>query len=258
MKLILAAIVAGWLLPAWLIAASDAPSEGDVRLLLATSDSSTRPITTQRSKPGAGGIAFGPLKLTPVRQLERPREPEVWRPRGGGSNALALTVIAPADVGMTASDRPSLYFHISQPTTRTVIATLSRAGEPVPAKTWRLDGASAGFYKLELGPDVRLEAGQEYEWVVAVREDERHPSKDIVSMGFIRRVTDGAELIARRPASNEEADRLLQELVNANLFYDAIELALAAIEHRPETYRRELLAIMDFAEGGRRAGSSGE
>jgi hypothetical protein len=126
-------------------------------------------------------------------------------------------VLAPADGGATAQERPVLYFHISQPSTYEVRATLTKGQAEMPLKQWSFPKLHAGVHALTLDDsDPPLEAGVKYWWVVEVRQYSSASRNPSVRSSIVRMAITGSA-----PATHP-ADRVAQ-LAGAGLYYDALQ-----------------------------------
>jgi hypothetical protein len=115
--------------------------------------------------------------------------------RGTGEQLVSLDVLAPADVGFTTREQPSLFWFQSRPSkARLELAILQEnRAEPVFSRSFD-QAANAGIQRLDLkGTDVKLVPGTEYQWVVALVTDPDNRSTDLVASGFIKRVEAGAD-----------------------------------------------------------------
>ena len=114
--------------------------------------------------------------------------------RGSGEQLVSLDVLAPADVGFTASEQPSLFWFQSRPSKARLELAILQENRPEPVFSKSLDQAAhAGIQRLDLkGTDVKLVPGTEYQWVVALVTDPENRSTDLVASGFIKRIEAGA------------------------------------------------------------------
>lgn len=114
--------------------------------------------------------------------------------RGTGEQLVSLDVLAPADVGFTTLEQPSLFWFQSRPSKARLELAILQENRPEPVFSRSFDqAANAGIQRLDLkGTDVRLLPGTEYQWVVALVTDPENRSTDLVASGFIKRVESAA------------------------------------------------------------------
>lgn len=113
--------------------------------------------------------------------------------RGTGEQLVSLDVLAPADVGFTTREQPSLFWFQSRPSKARLELAILQENRPEPVFSKSFDQApNAGIQRLDLkGTDVKLVPGTEYQWVVALVTDPENRSTDLVASGFIKRVDSG-------------------------------------------------------------------
>lgn len=158
---------------------------------------------------------------------------------GGGTRSLGIEeppqvlVLAPDHTGLTIRPRPTLYWYISRPTTLRVDFTLREEQTGAVVYTRTLPAPqSAGIQRISLAEwDGELAAGKDYRWTVTVVVEPGRPSRDVFSVGMIRRVA-GPSL----PADTIQGDdKLLAAAWYAGegLWYDALEAVGQAVEAAP-------------------------
>ncbi len=146
-------------------------------------------------KPASGTAA--PVKLDAAAMLYVPpsrgsaRHTAGAGTRGIGSGKTRVAVLAPADhVGLTTSASPTLYWHLSEPTTTRIEITVvdDDAIEPVVGLSLPAPVA-AGVHALELESlGVVLSPDKTYRWFVALVHDAHRRSKDELAEGSIERI----------------------------------------------------------------------
>ncbi len=140
--------------------------------------------------PAAG--AAGVEQSAP--QYRAPSENPVPRRIGGSSRGVppalpSVAALVPDHLGLTVSEQPTLYWYLSAPTGAHIEITLIQPGLETPVLDVTAAGTSAGIQSLDLSRhNVRLRAGVEYEWSVALVPDSAQRSRDIVSGGAIMRI----------------------------------------------------------------------
>jgi len=164
------------------------------------------------------------------------RPPRRGAPRatvGGGRRGAPVLptplVLAPAHLAQTVAGRPSLFWHIDAVPSQdsSVIFTLIDEGSIDPIVEVELSlPKQAGIQRIRLvDHGVKLEPGTEYEWSVALVVDSSQRSRDVVSTGYIRRISEPSELRLRPPCVTSYAD--------LGLWYDALESVSNAIDSVP-------------------------
>jgi hypothetical protein len=108
--------------------------------------------------------------------------------RGAGTTA-EVWPLAPAQTGLTAKARPTLFWCLTERFERPIELTvqpIDRHGAPLLA-TRLANGAAAGLHSLTLPPGTGLVPGREYQWSVVLVDDDGHPSRNPLAGGGIRR-----------------------------------------------------------------------
>lgn len=206
-------------------------------------DSARRPRDYARATPPPANVD----PTVPSPELEPPSGPPeaaipVYRPprRGAprakvggglrGARALpAPRALAPAHVAQTVTAQPSLFWYIDSVPSEDcdLIFTLIDEESIDPVLEVELDlPQRAGIQRVRLADHgVSLAPGAEYEWSIALVVDREHRAKDVVSAGYIRRVSQPAELELRPPCVETYAD--------LGLWYDAVESVSDSIAAAP-------------------------
>jgi hypothetical protein len=103
-----------------------------------------------------------------------------------------VAIVAPRDhVGLTTSAAPTLYWHLSAPTTTRIELTVVDDEAIEPVVQVALPGpVAAGLHAIELSKlGVELAPAKTYRWFVALVHDAHRRSKDELAEGAIERVT---------------------------------------------------------------------
>jgi hypothetical protein len=148
--------------------------------------------------------------------------------RSVGARPLTVSVLAPNETGFTTSDKPTIYWYVSEPLDTPVELTLTTT-EPLkdavpPALEITLQPPIAkGVHALRLGDHgVALKPGVEYQWFVAVVSNPAQRSSDVVAGGAIKRVEpaayaqdglwyDAIDQLSQRISANPADQRLRQQ-----------------------------------------------
>ena len=187
------------------------------------------------------------------------RLPKVGKPRGriGGGRrgpmlgGAEIQALVPDHVGQTTSAQPSLYWYLAEPVQGEIAFEVTLVDERqidpvVDRRIARPERAGAQRVRLaDLG--VSLEAGEEYQWSVAVVPDPNDHAKDVVATGWIQRVPAPAGLDAQLAAAGPDGAAAVYG--EAGLWYDMLAAAYARIGAHPEddAYRAELAAVLEQA-----------
>ena len=194
---------------------------------------------------GGGGIPLGPaVAAEPVTAqiLEAPlyRQPAENRAprrvggnaRGGPASLPSIAVLAPDHLGLTVSDQPTLFWYLSAPTTARIELTLVDPDRVAPLVESVAAGDRAGIHAFRPGAyGVRLRAGVQYEWSVAVVADPAQRSRDVFAAGAIMRIDPSAPLTARLAAAGAEVQSTAYAV--EGVWYDALTAMAAEISARP-------------------------
>lgn len=133
--------------------------------------------------------------------------------RGISGESVKIQVLAPEQTALTGRAAPTLYWHVSGPSSRNVDISLSLESESEPVVEKKLGQVAApGIQAVRLAElGVELKPGQEYRWAVALVADAEQRSGDQFASATIRRETPSAPL-------TDAAD-----LAAAGYWYDALE-----------------------------------
>lgn len=154
--------------------------------------------------------------------------------RGSGDSAITLDVLAPDDVGLTTQEQPSLFWFQSKPADAKFELTLLQENKVNPLIQVKVERSTqAGVQRIKLSDHgVKLVAGVEYQWVVALINDPDNRSTDLVASGVIKRIEPSAELKAKVAKATPAA--LPGVYAEAGIWYDALALISDDLEAHPE------------------------
>jgi hypothetical protein len=157
--------------------------------------------------------------------------------QAGDDAAPALHCLAPTHVGATASASPTLYWHLSEASTRPVGITLTDERSPQPLLEMRLDApTAAGIHALDLAEHgVRLEPNVLYTWRVALIANEAAGEKDLAASARLWLAPPDPST-ARQLASAPATDRAHRQ-ARLGYWYDAFATVEAWRARQPSTQR---------------------
>ena len=163
-----------------------------------------------------------------------------------GSETIVLSVLAPDHAGLTVSDQPSLYWHISTATTYPVEITIMDPRREEPLLEARLPGPiTAGVHRVRLADHgIKLDPDVAYRWYIAVVIDPDRRAKDVLAGGVIERVALSRDLEQR---VSQAAKRQVPAIYAGNgLWYDALSAASDLVEAAPSDpdLRRERASLL--------------
>jgi hypothetical protein len=177
--------------------------------------------------PGAVRAQGEAVQYTPPAKDLAPRRV------GGNSRGLpeavpAVAVLAPDHLALTVSERPTLYWYLSAPTTARIEVVVVDPRDARPVVEAVVAGERAGIQAFGLAErGARLEPGVAYEWSVAVVVDPAQRSRDVVAGGAVQRIEPSAALQSRLAAAG--AGNRAAVLAAEGIWYDA----LAALSEPP-------------------------
>jgi len=154
--------------------------------------------------------------------------------RGTGETSVTLDVLAPDEIGLTTQAEPSLFWYQSKPANARFELTLLQDNQIKPLVQVEMNRSSkAGIQRLKLsGYGVKLTAGVEYQWVVALVTDPENRSKDLVASGVIKRIDPDADL--KQKLASATPATLPGVYAEAGIWYDALSVLSDQIEAHPE------------------------
>ncbi|MEZ4331149.1 MAG: DUF928 domain-containing protein [Myxococcota bacterium] len=164
-----------------------------------------------------------------------------------------ITPLAPTDhVGLTTRASPTLYWHLSAPTTSRVELWLFEGDEPLPVAKHALPApVRAGLHAASLASlGVTLAPDIDYRWLVVLVHDLAHRDRDVLVERPIRRIRP-AEQAAERSSPDDAAQRA-RVAASQGLWYDAFDALAAARDAQGDEAalradRRDLLAQVGIA-----------
>jgi len=170
--------------------------------------------------------------------------------RNTGSKILTLSALAPNEAGFTVSDKPTLYWYLSESLDTPVELTITPTGKlheatpPVLEITLK-PPVARGVHALRLGDHgVVLKPGVEYQWFVAVISNPAQRSNDVVAGGSIIRMADSPI-----PAQLRQVPQARWHAVYAEggVWYDAIDQLSRSISARPadRQLRQQRAALLE-------------
>jgi len=170
--------------------------------------------------------------------------------RNTGSKILTLSALAPNEAGYTVSDKPTLYWYLSESLDTPVELTITPTGKlheatpPVLEITLK-PPVARGVHALRLGDHgVVLKPGVEYQWFVAVISNPAQRSNDVVAGGSIIRLADSAI-----PAQLQQVPQARWAGVYAEggVWYDAIDQLSRSISATPadRQLRQQRAALLE-------------
>jgi hypothetical protein len=153
--------------------------------------------------------------------------------RGTGGEQFVLSVLAPAETGLTSHPQPVLYWYISTATTSPIEFTVTDSAATQPLLETRLQPpAVPGIQRIRLADHgVRLAPGVAYRWFVAVVPDAGRRSRDLLAGGAIELVELPAA--ARTALSSAPPGQQPAIYAEAGFWYDAVAAVSELIEGSP-------------------------
>jgi hypothetical protein len=167
--------------------------------------------------------------------------------RGDGSSTPLIAAIAPDHAGLTGSEQPVLYWYLSAPTSLPIEIIVNDETGVQPILEVRIQASShPGLNSVRLADyGVKLNAGVNYEWSIALILDQDHRSKDVVATGSIQRIAVG-HIIDTKPGDIGRA-ALPSHYAGAGLWYDAIQAVSDLIDADPSNvgFRRQRATLLE-------------
>jgi Domain of Unknown Function (DUF928) len=144
----------------------------------------------------------------------------------------AVAVLAPDHLALTVSERPTLFWYLSRPTTARIELVVVDPRDARPVVEAVVAGERAGIQSFSLAErGVRLEPGVAYEWSVAVVADPAQRSRDVVAGGAVQRVEPSAALRSRLAGAGEGGRAAV--LAAEGIWYDALAALSEPLAARP-------------------------
>lgn len=202
-----------------------------------------RQFRTKTARPHAGQVAYAQKARTHTLPVYRPPLRGAPANRVGGASrgiaeaVVTLQVLTPNHTGLTMSEQPTLYWHISTLAPAPLQFTLIDEQAIKPVAEIDLDApGSPGFQRIDLAKHgIRLTPGVEYQWFVTLVPDPRQRSNDILAGGAIERMAPPANLIAKLDDVRQR--RLPYIYADAGFWYDAIAAVSELIESDSDNAR---------------------
>lgn len=164
---------------------------------------------------------------------------------GGGSRAVTMQIAkinlyAPKSAGLTMTESPILYWHLSKALLVPVEIQLITTGSDKPVLTVSMSTVAAGVHKFNLAEyGVKLQTGVDYRWQTTIIWDATQRAKDTVNSAAIQYALPASNVVSSgsRP----------RELVEQGFAYDGIASISAQIEANPSNtaLREERAALLE-------------
>jgi hypothetical protein len=207
------------------LALAEAPAAGG-----GSAEPTTPPQSTSGETARPAGVAL--YKLPAV---GKPRRRIGGGRRGAGDPLPEVFALVPDHVALTSSEQPSLFWYISDASGVDAVfeLTVIHEGAIDPVVDVRLPAPAAkGVQCVDLGAHgVRLRAGEEYQWSLALVVDPEQRSRDLVATGWIERVAPPDALSAKLAAAGESGAASVY--AESGLWYDALAAIWSFAERRP-------------------------
>lgn len=207
-------------------------------------------------RPSRSPLVYVPPNRGRARQTAgagtRSAGPRIALPAAEGAGPPRITPLAPTDhVGLTTHASPTLYWHLSAPTTSRVELWLFEGDEPLPLAKHALPApVRAGLHAAPLASlGIVLAPDVDYRWLVVLVHDLDHRDRDVLVERPIRRIRPSAQATERPSLDAAQRARVAAA---RGLWYDAFD-ALAGVGDSDRDAaalradRRELLAQVGIA-----------
>jgi len=167
-------------------------------------------------------------------------------------------VLAPDQVGVTTQEQPSLFWFQSKPADAKFELTLLQENKVKPLVQVKVDRSTkAGIQRLKLSDhNVKLAAGVEYQWVVALITDPDNRSSDLVASGMIKRVEASGDLQAQ--VGKATPTSLPSVYAEAGIWYDALAVLSDQIDAHPGDQNLRATRVDLLRQVGLKAAADGE
>jgi len=153
---------------------------------------------------------------------------------------LVIAPIAPANVGITSSRKPTLFFYVSSAWPHDIEITLNDENMIDPVLKTNIKGPlKKGIVMVDLEKyGVILNPGVEYEWFATIVTDNNKRYADFFCSAVLKYVKPSNEFLEKiKNASEEEIHSLYAE---AGYFYDAMESLSRLVNSNKETKKFRL------------------
>jgi Domain of Unknown Function (DUF928) len=149
--------------------------------------------------------------------------------RSAGAD-VQLVVLAPDRKGASANPSPRLGWFQSADSTKPLEVVVQERGADVPLLERRFESAGeAGYHAIDLAElGVRLEAGKEYEWSVALINDPARRASDLFSKGVVQHVP------SSEPVPTGAPEAVVSEYLARGYWYDAIAVMQQTLQGEPD------------------------
>ncbi len=176
--------------------------------------------------------------------------------RGDDSSVLKLFALVPDHLGLTIQEQPTLYWYLSNQTSKSLVLTVNHEDLVTPVLEITLaDSLTPGIHSVSLRDHhIKLDLDKEYRWYVGLVVDVDYPSRNIVAGGRIKRILPPESLLSQlRKAEPNEVTAVYSE---SGLWYDAFDSISDLIVRRPgnhdyhkgRTYLLKQVDIRDIME----------
>ncbi len=157
--------------------------------------------------------------------------------RGSENELPVLNVLAPGHTALTLQSQPTLYWYISDSSSKRIVFTLNDEDKGITLFQTDLSNVrNKGIQRLNMADyKLSLDPEKEYSWSVTMIADPNQPSNDIFSGGNIRRIKPLKSLSEKlAKAGDKDIPAIYAE---EGIWYDAISSLSKLIESNPKTRR---------------------
>jgi hypothetical protein len=175
--------------------------------------------------------------------------------RSAGSQTASIEVIAPQSVGLTLGADPVLYWYLPELTKNEVgLRVLSSHSDEPILKAKLPTPKQAGLQRVRLADHgLALERDIDYQWFIAIPGNVAAQERDQFAGGGIARIDAPADLAEKLGGAGTERASVL---VNAGIWYDAVDALSRAIEAAPKDAalvrtRADLLSQVGLVEAAK-------
>ncbi|MDJ0534855.1 MAG: DUF928 domain-containing protein [Xenococcaceae cyanobacterium MO_207.B15] len=139
-----------------------------------------------------------------------------------GDNSLDLVVPSEKVVHLTASSNPSFYFYSEGAATLPLIFTFVDLDviEPLVEQTIKVN--EEGYYKITLPPEIKLKAGKNYVWTIAIPCSNTPENFREVLRASVKYVPPSPELVQKIQNAHSDKEKA-QIYAKESMWYDAIK-----------------------------------
>jgi hypothetical protein len=198
-----------------------------------------KPPSRSQAAPAAQHGYVPPVRGAPARRVG-------GSSRGVDDELPNVAVLVPEHTGLTSAEQPVLYWYLSKPTSVPIEITLIQESAIQPLiEVSAGSGLQPGIHALRLSDHgVRLVAGVEYEWSVALVLNRDERSHDVISAGAIMHVQRTDEEMSRMRGVDRESVGMAY--AQEGMWYDAIAALSEGIAADPtnEVLRRQRARVL--------------